>query len=271
MQYVPKKKPEKNFNITRSNYLKEFFELLFGFFFIFVGVYLALVIVFEIGIRANEKKATSYLSKISKLVIRSQGVKLEENKEETKKLQKILNQLLDSSDLNDLALKVHLVEKETENAFALAGGDIIVFRGLLNNCESENELSMILSHEIAHHEFKHYLRVASRALPLALMSMLSSSDTYQSLIRPFISITTGSFSRKQEFDSDKRALEILKNYYGHVGGSMDFFKRIKENEYSLEKFSLSRTHPVSQSRIDRIKELIKENKYRIKSLKPLAL
>ena len=81
MQYVPKKKSEKNFNITRSNYLKEFFELLFGFFFIFIGVYLFLVIIFEVGIRFKEKQATHYLSKVSKLVIRSQGIELEDSSE----------------------------------------------------------------------------------------------------------------------------------------------------------------------------------------------
>lgn len=277
MKYVSKKNiktdknSDKNVNVSNSNYLREFFELLAGLFVLILSVYLVLVLVFEVAIRYNEDTSTKYLSKFSKLIVKKQGVNLEKPSEKTKKLQKIVNLLLQSSALSQLNLRVHVVDKQVENAFALAGGDIVVFQGLIDKSESENELSMILAHEIAHHEFKHYLKVASRVFPLILMASINSSDVYQSLLKPFFTIATGSFSRKQELDSDKRALEIINNYYGHVAGSMAFFNRSKKEEYSLEKYSLSRTHPVSQSRIDRIKKLIRENKYKIRKLKPLTL
>ncbi len=270
MKYVPRKNLDRNINVSNSNYLKEFFELLLGLLVFIVSVYLVLVVFFEISIRYNEELSTKYLSKLSKLIIKKHEVNTDETLDETNQLQEIVNLLLKGSALEDLNLRVHVSKQAVENAYALAGGDIIVFKGLIDNSKSENELAMVLAHEIAHHEYKHYLRIASRTFPLVLMASISNSDAYQVLLKPLFAIATGSFSRKQELDSDMRGLEILNNHYGHVGGSMDFFNRMKKDEYSIERYSLSRTHPVSQSRVDRIKELIEKNGYRIKKLKPLV-
>jgi len=271
LKYVSKQKSDKNINVSNSSYLKEFFELLVGLLVFIVSVYLVLVVIFEVGIRANENVSTKYLSKFSKLIIMKQGVDLEKPSEKTKKVQEIVNRLLKDSTLENLNLRVHVSDQAIENAYALAGGDIVVFKGLIDNSKSENELSMILAHEIAHHEYKHYLRIASRTFPLILMALISNSNAYQNLLKPLFTIATGSFSRTQELSADKRALEILNNHYGHVGGSMAFFNRIKKDEYSIEKYSLSRTHPVSESRINRIKELIKLNGYKLEKLKALVL
>jgi beta-barrel assembly-enhancing protease len=49
----------------------------------------------------------------------------------------------------------HVVDSPEVNAFALPGGDIYVFRGLLEFVESESELASVLGHEISHVDLKH--------------------------------------------------------------------------------------------------------------------
>ncbi|KAF7492378.1 Metalloendopeptidase OMA1 [Sarcoptes scabiei] len=49
------------------------------------------------------------------------------------------------------------------NAFVLASGNIFVFSGLLNFCENDNQLGIILSHEISHAILGHGIELASHA------------------------------------------------------------------------------------------------------------
>ena len=44
----------------------------------------------------------------------------------------------------------HVVDAPSINAFALPGGEIYVFRGLLEFVESESELAAVLGHEMSH-------------------------------------------------------------------------------------------------------------------------
>jgi predicted Zn-dependent protease len=47
-------------------------------------------------------------------------------------------------------INVYLMENEEINAVALPGGNIVVFTGLVAQVESENELAMVLAHEMGH-------------------------------------------------------------------------------------------------------------------------
>ncbi len=55
----------------------------------------------------------------------------------------------------DMPYHFHVVESPQVNAFALPGGEIYVFRGLLEFVESEAELAAILGHEMSHVDMKH--------------------------------------------------------------------------------------------------------------------
>lgn len=44
----------------------------------------------------------------------------------------------------------HLVNEDTVNAFCMPGGKIIMFSGMLQVSQSEEEIAFILAHEIAH-------------------------------------------------------------------------------------------------------------------------
>src|SRR5688500_8018978 len=54
------------------------------------------------------------------------------------------------------AFKVYLFDDDVPNAFTLPGGYILVNTGLLTYVTSENELLMILGHELGHVEKRHH-------------------------------------------------------------------------------------------------------------------
>lgn len=49
-----------------------------------------------------------------------------------------------------VALTVHVLDHDMVNAFALPGGQIVFFRGLIDEAEAPEELAAVFAHEIAH-------------------------------------------------------------------------------------------------------------------------
>lgn len=54
-----------------------------------------------------------------------------------------------------IVYEFHVIESPMVNAFALPGGQVVVFTGLLNLVESEAELAAVMGHEIAHVDARH--------------------------------------------------------------------------------------------------------------------
>src|SRR5690606_36535147 len=51
--------------------------------------------------------------------------------------------------------RLHVVDDSLVNAFALPGGSIILFRGLIERAESPDELAGVLAHEMQHVLLRH--------------------------------------------------------------------------------------------------------------------
>ncbi len=61
------------------------------------------------------------------------------------------------------------VEENTINALAIPGDQIIIYQGLLDKMDSENELVMVLSHEIGHFANRDHLRGLGNFLIMRLL------------------------------------------------------------------------------------------------------
>ena len=64
---------------------------------------------------------------------------------------------------NDIDWSLRVFENEAVNAFAMPGGKIGVFSGLLKVTENEHQLAAVIGHEIAHVTAEHSLERAGRA------------------------------------------------------------------------------------------------------------
>lgn len=104
-----------------------------------------------------------------------------------------------------------VVHDESVNAFALPGGVIAVFCGLLTELD-EPALVGVLAHEIAHVEGRHGLRsmVSAVALRATLALLLGDTSGFEALL---VSLGTDladlSYSRELEEAADDRGAELL--------------------------------------------------------------
>ena len=65
--------------------------------------------------------------------------------------------------------QVFYIEEKTVNALAIPGDKIIIYQGLLEKIDSENELVMILGHEIGHFAHRDHLRRLGNFLLIKLL------------------------------------------------------------------------------------------------------
>ena len=59
------------------------------------------------------------------------------------------------SELKNFAWEFNLVKDDQVNAFCMPGGKIVVYEGLMKIVSSEDELAVVVGHEVAHAVAKH--------------------------------------------------------------------------------------------------------------------
>ena len=187
------------------------------------------------------------------------------------RLDRLLACLPDASPLRAYHFTVELVDTPQVNAIALPGGTIAVFRGLLDKIGSENELAMVLGHELGHFAHRDHLRSLGRGLGVTALSLLvfgpdsSVSNAAGKLFLDFES----HYSRKQEASADAFALQLLVARYGHAGGALDLFRRFDAEAGSRIPYLVA-SHPHPADRIRSIEALIAARDYPLAPLTPLG-
>ena len=77
--------------------------------------------------------------------------------------------------------RFHLADDKQVNAFAVPGGDIVVYRGLLEATRSPEELAGVLAHEVQHVALRHSLKGMIRSAGLAMLWALIAGDPSSTL------------------------------------------------------------------------------------------
>lgn len=189
-----------------------------------------------------------------------------------------LNQLLDRLETHlptaqhDRDYQVLYIPEQVVNALAIPGDRIIIYQGLLTEVDSENELMMVLGHELGHFANRDHLRGLSRQvlLRLSLSAFLGDFGSIGAIATNSISaISNAQFSQGQEQQADQMGVQLLNQAYGHVAGSTDFFARLSQKENS--RLAILASHPPSQKRLRRLNHFIQQQNYPIGEKTPLPI
>lgn len=267
MKFTPHQLKE-NVNISKTHPLKEFFVLLGGIFGILFIIYLTLGFTLDILV---ERIPTGFEEKLANF-FSERFLWGKSPSEAEKKAQKIVDELSNYIPQKSFTFRVHIAKDPQVNAVALPAGHIVIYTGLLKKIESENELTMVLAHELGHYIHRDHLRGLGRGLVLMLISSFIfgiDSKATEFFIRMLLTADLR-FSRRQEMAADKFALELLNKKYSHVAGAVDLFEHLCKKKGDIPAFfKLLLTHPSYSDRINFIKEQIDTHKYEIREKIPL--
>lgn len=148
-----------------------------------------------------------------------------------------------------------VVSEIEPNAFAIPGGYIFVFDGLLTKLDSEDELAGVLAHETGHvmhnHFFKNDNTVNAMTLATIAAILLSKGQAATTSIAMAANETAQlHFSRENEEEADASGMLYLKEAGYDPKGMLNFFQALlayeKINGYEIPAYL--ETHPALEDR-----------------------
>jgi beta-barrel assembly-enhancing protease len=167
---------------------------------------------------------------------------------------------------SDYPVEVTLVKDSTVNAFALPGGHIVVFTGIMDKMQSYDELVALLSHEFTHVQKKHATRSICRKLSGYLfLSLLTGDDQGVAalLLENSNQLLDLSYSRSLEEEADKNGLMLMKERNIDPNGMIHLFTRFKKEEKGDAEVEFIRTHPLTDARIEYVKKEISGSAFNV--------
>lgn len=194
--------------------------------------------------------------------------------------QRLMERLVGNSDVSDTKPEVYVINANIMNAFALPGGYVYVFRGLMEASRSESEVAAVLGHEWAHVVGRHGAENMSRAvrvivganlfdIGLAIFTRTGKAKSYKQVleaIRPLLSnmMMVGGIlhllqkSREAELEADTLGTQYSYKTGFEPWGIASMFEVFKMKSGDRKLTSLERitsTHPDHDTRISRSYDL----------------
>jgi len=158
-----------------------------------------------------------------------------------------------------------IVDDDTINAFAAAGGFILVNKGLVKAAKSEDELAAVLAHEIAHTVRGHaigsikksrmagvYKEMLNNTVQLDEAQLGTLTKAFEGAMDDMIDgMVVKGYSRDTEFEADRVGIKILAD----AGYDPQAFLRLLETLEKKQgggKGGFSATHPSAKDRIAKL-------------------
>lgn len=174
-----------------------------------------------------------------------------------------------AEDMPELEWEFVLFENdEMINAFALPGGKVGVYTGLLEVADSDDRLAAVMGHEIAHVTARHGGERISRALALGAVGAGVGVATRDSQYRDAIMVAYGlgatlgvdlPYSRQAESEADEVGLMYSARAGYDPREAISFWERMSEAaEGRPQPPALLSTHPADTKRIEDLRELLPE-------------
>jgi hypothetical protein len=172
---------------------------------------------------------------VRKFTIQNAGLILPQAHPITVYLQRLMQKLVAASDRPDQFVTVYVLNTDEAQAFALPGGQVFVYRGLLDSVSSEAELAGVLGHEWAHVTARHM----SRKKPFERFNLKSKALAFQ---------------RQYEAEADAIGAQYAWNAGYEPWALTGFFKTalLVQNTLGIAISEPQSDHPAISSRIDSV-------------------
>lgn len=183
-----------------------------------------------------------------------QRFKIIRNQEITTFLNQIAQEIGVQSDWSGLRYTVYLINEPDINHFSLPGGNIYIYRGLVEICISASEVAAAIAHEIAHSAARNSVeRMAAKyGYALAAQSVMGQNPEIPSQIitNLYSRDTILDYSKKAEQEADRNGIKYAwKANYDPTGMIYLLIKTRQIEQQNPAKVSLLlKIHPSTISR-----------------------
>lgn len=162
----------------------------------------------------------------------------------------------------------NLVESDQVNAWAMPGGKVVFYTGILPICKDETGVATVMGHEIAHAIAEHGGERMSQGLIVQLggMGLQAALENEPQLTQQLAMTAFGigsqlgvmlPFSRLHESEADHMGLIFMAMAGYNPNAAVEFWQRMAAQGGGAPPEFLS-THPSNETRINDLKKLIPE-------------
>lgn len=153
--------------------------------------------------------------------------------------------------------RFHVVRDPRVNAFALPGGHVVVFTGLLQAAANPDEVAGVLAHEASHVLRRHSLRNLIHGLGLRAVMAVALGDFSGGVWGDMAGeLAELAYSRELEQEADLEGLALLRKAGLPAGGMVSFFaKMAARGEKGVDLLS---SHPASDERLAALRAAVAE-------------
>lgn len=173
-----------------------------------------------------------------------------------------------TKELEGYQWEYNLVDSKDVNAWAMPGGKIVVYTGLLPITQNEAALAVVLGHEITHALAHHGNERMSQALVAQGIGVVGGvltsgnkqvSDIFNNVYGPGAQVgVLLPNSRKQELESDRYGLIFTAMAGYNPREAIPLWERMKKMSEGNRPPEFLSTHPAEETRIQRLQELMPE-------------
>ncbi len=172
---------------------------------------------------------------------------------------------------DDFRWDFRVVDEDQVNAFCLPGGKVVVYTGLLERVDSDDELAAVLGHEVAHAIARHGAERASQemlvGLGMSVAAGLIVARSHDSTSAGLIVAALGAgatvgillpYSRLHESEADRMGLIYMAMAGYDPRAALRFWQRMQAMEGRGATPEFLSTHPADDTRVAAIQAALPE-------------
>ena len=199
-----------------------------------------------------------------------------ENKQLNQIIRRVGQRIASVSDMPNLKWEIKLIESDQKNAFALPGGKIAIYTGILSVAKNEAGLATVMSHEIAHVIARHGAQRMTQQMLLqgamigAGLSMKNSTQKNIVLSALGVGVLYGftlPFSRLHESEADQIGLIYMAKAGYDPNEAISFWQRFSQIKGDNGPPEWASTHPADLTRMQGLRSYLSRAKYEYQNVK----
>ncbi|MDQ7251534.1 M48 family metalloprotease [Dongia sedimenti] len=180
--------------------------------------------------------------------------------------------------LDAAAIKVHLVNDNSINAFVTPGMNMFINTGLLIRADTPNQVIGVIAHETGHIAGGHLVRIQDELRNATIQSILAMiAGIGAGVATGNAGVGAGTmmmgqgmamrnvlkYSRTQEASADQAGMGFLDDTHQSARGMLQFFEKL-ESQMLLNTSSQDpylQTHPLTRDRVDSVQQHVDHSPY----------
>jgi predicted Zn-dependent protease len=182
-------------------------------------------------------------------------------------VERVGQRIASAADRPDYAWEFRLIQGDTQNAFCLPGGKVVVYEGILPVCESEGGLAVVMAHEVAHAIARHGgERMSQNYAVGAVQQAVSYATQSQTEVRRALFMRAYGlgtqygvllpYSREHELEADRIGIMLMAKAGYDPREAPSFWRRFAHVGSGQAPIEFLSTHPSDQRRAVTLQELV---------------